>query len=125
MALASGGLCIAAEALLQLQLGGVHGLLFPQVGLDAPLMPLAHAPVADQDIKYHHQHLQGWQVWTENCALVKHCGAWALRGGVGAGAGGLPEHATAQHSTGQQIIEDKSVATRLWGCLACQYDAWC
>lgn len=58
VAVASGSVCIAAEALLQLQLGGVHGLLLPQMSLDAPLMPLAHAAVADQDVKDHHQHLQ-------------------------------------------------------------------
>ena len=54
IAVASGGVCVAAEALLQIQLGGVHGLLLPQVSLDAPLMPLTHAAVADQDVKDHH-----------------------------------------------------------------------
>ena len=64
MAVASGGVRVAAEALLQLQLGSVHGLLLPQVSLDAPLMPLAHAAVADQDVKDHHQHLQGHRLFT-------------------------------------------------------------
>ena len=54
IAVASGGVCVAAKALLQVQLGGVHGLLLPQVSLDAPLMPLAHAAVANQDIENHH-----------------------------------------------------------------------
>lgn len=49
---------MAGQAVLQLQLGCVHGLLLPQVGLDTPFMPLAHAAVADQDVKHHHQHLQ-------------------------------------------------------------------
>ena len=35
----------------------MDGLLFSQVGLDALLMPLAHVAMADQNVKYHHQHL--------------------------------------------------------------------
>ena len=57
-AVAGGRLCIAAETLLQLQLGCMHGLLLPQVRLNAPFMPLAHAAMADKDVKDHHQHLQ-------------------------------------------------------------------
>ena len=58
LASATGCLSVAINALLQLQLGCVDGLLVQQVRLYLLLMPFAHSPVADQNVKQHHQHLQ-------------------------------------------------------------------
>ena len=62
--LAGGGFSIAVQAPLQVQFGLLGGLLLLQVRLDPPLMPPAHAPMADQDIKQHHQHLQRHKVYS-------------------------------------------------------------